>query len=448
MGRIAMVLVFALIATRAVAGGASRFDIATYALPGDWAREETDAAVRHTLVEGNKFCQINIFKPTASSGDVNTDFGTTWTATAASWKLTGEATSMTRPAIKGWSNKSGRGSFVQGATVQATVTVYTSGNLSVSVITIGTSASCEANLAKFFASLSLAAPASNAPTAAAPSPASPAPTTAGATSTTDDWTSVVQHDWVQVSKGGMRVYLYFVVPYDSNLFSGTGVVDRDYYWTNYIGKQFAIESTQYRDNGEVIGGLKPRYVEGWATDRTTRERRFVAMTLSISPNAAMLTVASAPDEASMRATFPNANDKNVSDLTAMSRYNRFPAGASDILGTWQDGATQVAQWYDARTGANVGATFVARTSSFVFAADGTYSSEHKGATGAAVGPMSTYQQNYKGTYKIDGWRVTATKRYKGRTDVFDAALQAVRGGWLLALTDSSRVNYVMVRTAR
>lgn len=422
----------------------SRFDIATFKVPADWTREEVGTAVRYTLLKDAAFCQINILKSGTGSGDVKTDYVNTWNATATDLKFTGAASSVQRPAIKGWSSKAGRGSFVtEGITIQATVNVYAAGSTTMIILTLGTG-TCDASLTRFFASLSLAAPAA----APAVTPTPDAPPTGTTSVKLGDWTASLHRDWVQVTNGSMRVYLYFMVPYDASSFSGTGVVDRDYYWSNYVAKQFAITSTQYRDNGETIGSFKPKYVEGWGTDRATNERRFVAMTLSIAPNAALLAVASAPDEASFRAAFPKASELNGSDLAAMSRFNRFPIGnAKDIAGTWQSGGGQTMNWYDANTGAYVGATGVATSDVFTFAADGSYRSVHNGASGA-VGGMKTFQQNYAGTFKVESWRVTATKRFEGRTATFDAHLQAVRGGWLLALDDGRGSSFVLVRTKR
>lgn len=427
------VLAIVALVGHARADSPSKFDIATYTAPAGWTREDLGTAVRHTLLDGSTFCQINMLKSAPGSGDVKTQYVNVWNTTAAELKFTGAASSIQRPTIKGWSSKAGRSSFVaEGITVHATVNVYASATLTMIVFTLGTS-TCEDKLTTFFASLSLDTPAAT--------PTAP-------TATTGEWTARVQRDWVLVTKGAVRVYLYFVVPYNASNFSGTGLVDRDYYWTNYVAKQFAIASTQYRDGSEYIGSFKPKYVEGWGTDRATNERRFVGMTMGIVPNAVMLVVASAPDEATFRATFPNAAERDSSDLYAMTRFNRFPIGSAiDIAGTWQDGGSQMTHWYDVNTGAYAGATAAVQSATFTFAADGTYRSVHNGATGQ-VGAMKAYQQNYKGRFKVESWRVTATDRFQGRTDAFAAHLQAVRGGWLLALDDGRGSSYVLVRTAR
>lgn len=274
------------------------------------------------------------------------------------------------------------------------------------------------------------------------------PLTGGYTFTTsnfdDGWIATLQNDWVLVQKNNQSVYLYYAVTYNSDWFSGTGVMERDYYWDNYVAKQFQVEQKQYKDDGEFVSSLKPKYVEGWGVDPQTGERRFLAMTLSISPNAAQLTVAAYSDEQTFRSQFPKANDKYTSDLTNMHRYNKFAIGTGDVTGTWQSGGSQMTQWYDARTGNYAGATFASSSATFSFMDNGTYSSIHNGATGS-VGAMNSFQQEYKGKYSISNWNIKATNRFQGRTDSFDAHFQAVRAGRLLYLNDQRGGSYLLVK---
>lgn len=259
----------------------------------------------------------------------------------------------------------------------------------------------------------------------------------------DGWISSIQPDWVLVQKGETKVYLFFVFPYQSENFSGTGVMDRDFYWDKHIAAIFKTTSKAYQDGGEFVSSMQPKYVEGWGQDPQTGQRRFIGMYLTVSPNAAMLTVASTVDENSMRQNFPKASDRWTSDLVAMSRYNKFAIGPNDLNGTWQSGGSQMTQWYDSFTGAYAGATIASSSATFSFAGP-TYSSIHNGATGA-VGAMNTFQQEYKGNSTISNWNVTLTNRYQGKTQQFDAHFQAVKGGRLLYLNNRAGEEYLLVK---
>ena len=260
----------------------------------------------------------------------------------------------------------------------------------------------------------------------------------------DGWTATIHPDWVLVEKGLSRVYLYYAVPYNSDLFSGTGVRDRDYYWDRSVAPQFATTTKQYNDAGEVVSSFQPGYVEGWGTDPATGARAFVAMTLTVSPNAAQMTVASFPDESTFRQAFPKANDRYASDLTAMGRYNKFAVAAADLTGTWQSGGSQMTQWYDAITGAYAGATLASSSATFHFQGNGSYTSIHNGATGA-VGAMNTFQQEYTGRMEVSNWNLVLGNRHGGKTMNFDAHFQAVKGGRLLSLNNQAGENYLLVK---
>jgi len=259
----------------------------------------------------------------------------------------------------------------------------------------------------------------------------------------DGWVASIEPDWVLVQKGDSKVYLFFVLPYRSENFDGTGVRDRDYFWDNHIAPLFKTNSKTYQDAGEFISSMQPKYVEGWGSDPQTGQKRFIGMFLTVSPNAAMLTVASSATEEGHRQTFPKAADRWDSDLVSMSSYNKFALGPNDLNGTWQSGGSQMTQWYNSVTGAYAGATFASSSATFSFSGN-NYSSIHNGATGA-VGAMNAFQQEYKGNATVTNWNITMTNRYQGKTQQFDAHFQAVRGGRLLYLNDRTGGEYTLVK---
>lgn len=267
------------------------------------------------------------------------------------------------------------------------------------------------------------------------------------TSTFDDsWTSSIAPAYVLVEKGNYSVYLLYAVPYNASQFSGTGVRDAEYYWDQYVTQYFTTQTKQFNDGGSMA--LKPPYMEGMAVDKRTGKSCFVGMYLNIVPNAVNLVIGTAPDEASFRQLFPKANDPFGSDLSAMTRYNKFAIASSDLIGKWQNGKTETAQWYytsPAGYEGYAGMTVAATSATFHFYNNDSYQSIHNGATGA-VGNMNTFQQEFKGTYSVSNWSVTATNRYGGKTDRFDAYFIAVRGGRLLKLNNGAGQEYTLVKT--
>ena len=77
-------------------------------------------------------------------------------------------------------------------------------------------------------------------------------------------------------------------------------------------------------------------------------------------------------------------------------------------------------------------TLAATSSTFNFNTGGNYTSIHNSAT-VAEGNMSTSHRNYKGKYTVTNWFITATNRFEGKTDPFNAWFEVIRGGRILHL---------------
>jgi len=436
------------------------FDIASFTISAGWKKQKADKVLQ--LIKENKttggYCIINVYKAMDATDNAKENFDAAWESLVKEPLKIADAPEM-RPAENedGWEAQTGSAAFETDSAKGVAILVASTGyDNMVSILVLTNTDAYEKELNSFFESISFKKPLVKKFTPPATNTINTSQNKQGsqggfAYSTTnfdDGWNSVIQEDWVLVSKEDIKVYLWFALPYNASDFTGTGVVDRDYYWDNYVSKYFTIETKQYKDNGEVLGSLKPTYVEGWATDKQTGERRFIGMRLDIAPNTAYITIGSAKDEASLWKQFPKANGGAFapSDLSNMGGYNKFAITANDVLGTWQDGNTNTAQWYyTAASGYEgyAGMTVAARSASFTFNTGGDYASIHNGASGA-VGAMNTFQQNYKGKYTVTNWNLTATNRFKGKTDSFEAWFVAVRGGRILKLKDGSML-YSLVK---
>lgn len=246
----------------------------------------------------------------------------------------------------------------------------------------------------------------------------------------DGWVSTIEDDKVVVTKGASRVHLYYPVSYnDASRHAG-----RDFYWDNYLVKEFRILNKQYRDHGEVISSFQAPYIEGTAIDPKTGKNCFLAMYVTSSNGNMFPVVAVMPDEATLRKTFPNAEKEYDSELPGMSRYNRFAVALNDIVGKWSGGGSAAANYYNAYTGAYAGMGAVAMSDKFEFLANGDYASKHQGASGM-VGSMSTYSQEYKGKATVSNWEIVLPNRWEGKTSKYHAWFEAVRGGRILNLQD-------------
>lgn len=454
-----LLLALLLVAASAASSQQQTFDIASFTPPKDWQKKtaENGGGLQFSVEDAAKgtYCIITLFKAIPAASNAKNNFDAAWTDLVKGMVTVSSDPEM-QPAAEedGWEAQSGYAPFESEGTKGIVILVATTGfGKMVNIIILTNTDVYEKEMTAFLESVSFKK--ENGAPEKTPEQVNTiaAPVTGGfaftSTNFNDGWTSVIQDDWVLVSKGDIKVYLWFALQYNASDFSGTGLVDRDYYWDNYVSKYFTIETKQYKDNGEVLGSLKPAYVEGWATDKQTGQRRFIGMRLDISPNTAYITIGSAKDEESLWKQFPKANGGAFapSDLSNMGGYNKFAITVNDIAGTWQDGNTSTAQWYYTTPSGYegyAGMTVAARSATFNFNNGGNYTSIHNGATGA-VGNMSTFQQNYKGKYTVSNWALTATNRFEGKTDNFEAWFVAIRGGRILKLKDGG-MEYSLVKT--
>jgi hypothetical protein len=447
-----------------------QFDIVSFTPPAGWVKETGKGFIAYTKVNETKgeYARILLYASEPATGNVDADFDTEWLELVKPNYNPGALTDVSTSNYKdGWIAKIGVAPFkFKNQNHAVVLNTLVKNKIKMSNVFISNTVAYQADFEDFGSSLLFGAghtiqnqqnqlqrnePAATKQSMGIKSEQKNQPAYSQSSDFTyttsnfdDGWTATIQNDYVLVNKGNARVFLYYAVPYNSDNFSGTGVMDRDYYWDNYVAKQFKITTKQYKDDGEFISSLKPKYVEGRGMDPETGETRFIAMTLTVAPNTAQITVASFPDEATFRQTFPNANGKFTSDLTEMSRYNKFAIDINDLAGTWQSGGSQMLQWYDGITGAYAGATMAASSATFTFSNAGTYSSIHNGATGA-VGAMNTFQQEYKGALTVSNWNMVLTNRWQGETSNFEAHYQAVRGGRLLYLSDNAGSSYLLVK---
>ena len=264
----------------------------------------------------------------------------------------------------------------------------------------------------------------------------PTPTNSGGytfftTNWDDGWISTLEENKVVVTKGSVRVHVYFPLNYDN----ASRSAGRDFYWDNYLTKEFRILTKQYRDHGEMMTSFQAPYVEGTAIDPLTNRNCFIAMYVTSSNGSMFPVVAIAPDETTIRSVFPQAENPTDSELPKMNKYNRFAVALPDLVGKWKGGDLTSVNYYSVYSGSYAGSAAIAMSDRFEFYANGDYISKHQGASGMVGGSMSTYSQEYKGVANVNKWEITLPNRWKGETSTFHIWFEAVQGGRVLHLVD-------------
>lgn len=436
-----------------------KFDLVSYNAPKGWKKEATEQTIQWSQedAKGN-FCIIMIFKSLASSANAKENFTNAWDAVVKGTVKVTATPEMQAPSSEdGWEAQSGYAPFEaegqKGVAILATSTGY---NKMVNILVLTNSDVYQNEMNAFFESVKIDKPSEGTTKtgnttntgakigAATTKEAVKDGFTYSTTNFTEGWTSTIHEDYVLSTKGNIKVYLFYIEKFNASDFSGTGKEARHYYWNNRVAKYFTTGEMRYNPGG-ALSDYSSDYIEAWANDKQTGEKRYVAMIINYAAFSGTISIilASAPDDQQFRRQFPKADLKFGNDLLPMYSFNKFAVGKNDIIGKWSSSGGGTMNWYSTTTGNNVGATGVVKGDEFSFINGNSYTSSHNGATGW-VGSMNTFQQKYKGSYTVSDWSVSVSNRWDGKTERFDAWFEVVKGGRVLHF-DSPSIKYVLFK---
>lgn len=243
------------------------------------------------------------------------------------------------------------------------------------------------------------------------------------TSFDDGWKAVPAADYVQLTRNDTEVRLFYVSKEWDDSRPNT-VEPNDHYWNRTVEPYFNVSNAQ---NWSGVEYPVIYFRQADAVDKQTGKRSFVTMKI-VYDGGARVIVTIAPSKAAYQQQFPHPND-----LNRMLSYNKFAIAAQDLAGTWSGGGGGGVEYYNAY--GYQGMSAISTSDEFVFAASGSYQSTHDSANMSGGGTRFAKLQ-YRGQFTAGDWELTATNRVSGKTKKFWAQFQAVRGGFLLILTDS------------
>ena len=239
----------------------------------------------------------------------------------------------------------------------------------------------------------------------------------------DGWTATALSDYVQLQRNGTEIRLFYVNKEwdDSRL---NTVEPTDHYWAKTVAPYFNVSNVQ-RWSGVEYPVIY--YLQADVVDKKSGKQSFITMKI-IYEGGARLIVTISPNKAAYQREFPHPND-----LNKMLKANRFAVTAQDLAGTWSGGGGGGVEYYSVY--GYEGMSAISTSDEFIFSANGTYQSTHDSANMSGGGTRFAKLQ-YKGKFTASDWELLATNRVSGKTKKFLCQFEAVRGGFLLKLTDS------------
>jgi hypothetical protein len=441
-------------------GQQQTFDIATYTIASGWAAEIKDFAASYTKTNTvtRTWCRVTIYKSIASSGNSLTDFNSEWNTLMVknNW---GQATAP-QPETEtedGWTSHSVASTFTfenkQAYSLLNTISGY---GVEVSIVVLMNNTEYMKDIEQLLLSLDLKKPTQQSvvqqtqpinpvtqPKAQTITTASTAPGKHGistfVTTFDDGWVAQPFADYVQVTKGSTTVLLHYGIEITDEL-RNTGDVEGNLF-DRLMQPRYTVSNIKKFEN-ELYCYFCIRFYEADVVEKSTGKKYYAGFRILTENGISRCIEILSPSRQDFQREFPTQEK-----IAALTGYNKFAVSKEDLIGTWEESGGSYINMYNTVTGAYAGMNSSSSAHKFIFKNDGTYFSNHKGAYGM-VGSMNFYDQKYNGNFTVTPWDLNLTKRYEGKTDVFWAEYQAVRGGRVLLLTNktASGIRYSLVKT--
>lgn len=286
------------------------------------------------------------------------------------------------------------------------------------------------------------------------SPAQPATTGYQFTSTNfdDGWTSIETTDWVEVSKPGIKILIHYP---NQKVDEYTSVkLDGDYRaWNTLVAPRY-MNISNFLERG-IQDYQSITFLTADAMDASGKQVHVVLFKKSYDTGIGRYMEIVADDKQTFEREFGsnyiNRSDWSYMDqikswdkLAAMQWRNKFAIGANDLNGKWSSSSYASLSYYYVNGGGFAGATATSIADEFVFTGNGTYQSDHAGASGV-VGNQKFSRQQYKGNATVTDWTITLTNRFQNQTETYNSYFEAVRGGRLLIMTDRLGTTLTLVK---
>lgn len=428
---------------------AETFDLATYTVPKGWKKQPAERAIQFSKEDAAKgtYCVIILYKAVPAAAGSKENFDLAW-ASLVKENVTVSVVPEMQPAAtkNGWEVQSGYAPFEREGEKGIALLVTSSGyDKMVNLLILTNSDAYEKDMTSFMESINLKkqTQTTNKPSSASEknTPAIPAAKNDGfaftITNFDDGWNSTVQEDWVEVTKGNIKVLLHY--PNNKIIAANTDVdVMCSAAWNVLVAPRYS-NMENYQVTPGVLDYQRPYFVQANLTDNATGKKVFVA--LFKKGNSGWIEIITADKNTFLENFGPDiskidyyADSKIWEPMLKLSNYNKFAVAASDLKGKWTNNFTGMQQYVNVYTGANAGMSTHSSTEIFEFSGS-SYKWELKVASGF-VGNIKFQGVKSNGKFSVtSNWQVYFSEiERKART--YNAYFSCIKDARILWLEDT------------
>ena len=423
------------------------FDLTTYTPPKGWKKEAAVSAVQFKKEDAAKgtYCLITLYKAVPGTAKSKENFDLAWTSVVKEMVTVSTAPEMQAVTTEnGWETQSGFAQFESDGNKGVVLLVTASAvDKMVNLIVLTNTDVYEKDMTAFLGSISLKKPAGvtgqiNKPVIT-PVKSLPTKTTAKSdgfafttTNFDDGWTSTVQEDWVQVTKGNIKVLIHYpnkkADAYNSVVLDGLKNA-----WDILIAPKYSSATNmEFKSYGswESI-----EFAEADMIEKATGKRVHVVFFKKNfrSGNGKYIEFIT-PDKNSFEqefGTYENASANfgtgpGSDKMVNMANYNKFAVAASDLKGKWTSDFSGAIQYVNASTGFDSHMDTHASAENFTIGNNNTYNWD-LGVASGAVGNIKFQSKKSSGKLSMNGnWKVNFSN-IEGRSRTYDVFFTCIKG---------------------
>jgi hypothetical protein len=428
------------------------FDITTFSAPKAWKKQPGESAIQFTKEDTVKriYCLITLYKSVPSTANAKENFEMAWASVVKEMVTVSKAPEM-QPAETdaSWEILSGHAPFENDGNKGIVILVTASGfGKMVNLVMLTNTDAYENEMTAFIESISLKKPELTA-TETTNSTNSEVQlqqenTSAIAdgfkfttTNFDDGWTSIEQSDWVQATKGNIKVLIHY--PNKNADANSTDLLEGlKHAWNILVAPKYS--SATNMEFKPLYSWESIEFAEADMVEKATGKKvHVVFFKKKLSGGAGRFLEFVTADKNSFEREFGAYNTDAFAPvwdkMVAMANYNKFAVAASDLKGKWTSSFTGMTQYVNAYTGADAGANTHASNENFEFGTGNTYKWNLSVASGF-VGNIKF--QNVKSTGKftaLNNWQVSFSD-IGGKPKTYNVQFVCIKGARVLWVGDT------------
>jgi hypothetical protein len=454
------------------------FDITTFTAPKGWKKQTNESGIQFSKenATAGAYCIIMLMKALPGTADSRANFDAAW-ETIVKETVTVSAAPEMQPAASenGWEAQSGYASFESDGSKGVAILVTSSGfEKMVNILVLTNTDVYEKEMAAFLESVSFKkiTPVATKPKTNPANPDKTAPSNNSNNNTIakkdgyafsitnfdDGWNSTVQQDWVEVTKGTIKVLLHY--PKEGTIFPADPDKLTNAAWNILVAPRYS-RLTNYR-TAYVETNKRPYFGMGSLTEAQSGKKVFVVLFRRsagwievITPDVKTFTQEFGFNPETIRwakvtdysGGYVVDNSQGVvimadepelyNKLDNMIGRNKFAVAATDLnnTGRWDANFSSNTFYYNYYNGNYAGMTTFSASEWYSFESGNKYHWEAV-MTNTGGGNMKAAQSKSDGTFKsLNNWQLYFSN-IGGKDKIFDAYFSAIKGGRVLWVNDT------------